>query len=242
MQAAYMADVFFRPVFLQLSATDSPPSSFASRQYSLRGGLLYTSPDSEGVEDRLCVPADRDLRALLMHTAHSADVAGHPGVNRTLDVARLHYFWPGLAKDVTTFVNSCPVCQRVKADTSSPAGLLHPLEPALCRWGSISIDFAVSLPLSMGFRAVLLVVDRFSRRLRLLPVPSMEIDAASTAQLLLQHIVPVHGLPEDIVSDRDPRFTSSVWSALWKSLGVRLRMSTAAHPETDGSSERAFAQ
>ncbi|GAB9477989.1 hypothetical protein Gpo141_00015215, partial [Globisporangium polare] len=46
-------------------------------------------------------------------------------------------------------------------------------------------------------------------------------------------------MPTSIVSDRDPRFTAAFWSRLFELFGTRLLMSTAAHPETDGQTERA---
>ena len=240
MLAAYRADAFFTMVLEVLEADDPPAQSHFVRTFSLRDRLLYyrTAPLDASL-DRLCVPDDRRLKALLMHAVHGADSAAHPGFARTLAVARRHYFWRGMRRDIEAFVASCPVCQRAKPVQGNPTDLLVPLEPSLARWLSISIDFAVELPLSRGYRAVLLVVCRFTRRLRLLPVPDMTIDAPGAARLLLDHIVPVFGLPEDIVSDRDPRFTADLWRVLWRSLGVRLRMSTAAHPQSDGSTERA---
>ena len=48
----------------------------------------------------------------------------------------------------------------------------------------------------------------------------------------------MHGLPEEIVSDRDAKFTSKFWSALMEILGVKRKLSTSFHPETDGQTER----
>jgi hypothetical protein len=47
-----------------------------------------------------------------------------------------------------------------------------------------------------------------------------------------------HGMPEEIVSDRDPRFTAKFWQTFWKSIGTNLAMSSAYHPQTDGQTER----
>src|SRR5204862_6619805 len=57
------------------------------------------------------------------------------------------------------------------------------------------------------------------------------------AELFLREVFRYHGLPSSIVSDRDPRFTAKFWEALQKALGVKLLMSTAEHPQTDGQAE-----
>ncbi|XP_047310117.1 uncharacterized protein LOC124913713 [Impatiens glandulifera] len=58
------------------------------------------------------------------------------------------------------------------------------------------------------------------------------------AELYLQEIVRLHGIPARIVSDRDPRFTSHFWESLHKGLGTKLSFNTTFHPQTDGQSER----
>jgi hypothetical protein len=64
------------------------------------------------------------------------------------------------------------------------------------------------------------------------------VDAAGTARLFIKNIFRLHGLPDDIVSDRGAIFTSSFWNALRKQLKVKLNRSTAFHPESDGQTER----
>ena len=80
-------------------------------------------------------------------------------------------------------------------------------------------------------------VDRFSKMVHFAPV-STHVTAETTAQIFIDLIFRHHGLPESIVSDRDPRFTSAFWATLFQLLGTRLLMSTASHPETDGQTER----
>ncbi|KAG2764986.1 hypothetical protein PC116_g28227 [Phytophthora cactorum] len=65
-------------------------------------------------------------------------------------------------------------------------------------------------------------------------------DGEGTASLFLDlfSVFRQHGLPEAIVSDRDPRFTAKFWKSLFQVLGTRLDMSTADHPQTDGQIER----
>ncbi|KAK9017532.1 hypothetical protein V6N11_080011 [Hibiscus sabdariffa] len=59
-----------------------------------------------------------------------------------------------------------------------------------------------------------------------------------TAELYIREVIRLHGVPTSIVCDRDLKFTSRFWKSLQKSLGIRLNLSTAFHPQTDGQSER----
>ena len=80
-------------------------------------------------------------------------------------------------------------------------------------------------------------VDRFSKKTHLVPVHA-KVTAAETSVYFIDAVFCNHGLPENIVLDRDPRFTSAFWASLFDLLGTKLRMSTAANPETDVLTER----
>ena len=83
---------------------------------------------------------------------------------------------------------------------------------------------------------VLIAVDHLTKMAHFIPT-TMKVTAKEMAELFLQYIFQYHGLPDTIVSDRDPKFTSHFWKNLQKILGIKLLMSTAEHPQTDGQSE-----
>ena len=80
------------------------------------------------------------------------------------------------------------------------------------------------------------VVDRFTKYVHFIPL-AHPYTAAKVAQLFMQHVFKLHGLPSTIVSDRDPVFTSKFWSELMKLQGIGLAMSSSYHPQTDGQTE-----
>jgi len=64
------------------------------------------------------------------------------------------------------------------------------------------------------------------------------MSVARLAEIYVEQIVRLHGIPSSIVSDRDLRFTSKFWESLQAALGIKLRLSYAYHPQTDGQTER----
>uniref|UniRef100_A0AAV1TYY7 Integrase catalytic domain-containing protein n=1 Tax=Peronospora matthiolae TaxID=2874970 RepID=A0AAV1TYY7_9STRA len=206
------------------------------KRYALDGPLLTYTMD---VFDppRVVIPADDDLRARLVHEFHDTPTGGHLGREKTFAAISRVFFWPRMYKYIQKWVRSCEICQRVKPAPSSQAPL-RPLPIATEAWRSVSIDFIFGLPPDEQKRTgVLVFVDRFSKMVHFAPV-SAHVTAETTAQIFIDLIFRHHGLPESIVSDRDPRFTSAFWATLFQLLGTRLLMSTAAHPETDGQTER----
>jgi transposase InsO family protein len=197
-----------------------------------RDGLLWSK--STGV---LWVPDDRTLKTQLMERYH--DAAGHFGQKRTVKKICDLFYWSGMRDDVEDYCRSCEVCAAHKSNNQLPAGLLRPLPIPDEPWQVIGIDFVGPLPVSReGYDYILTVVDKFSKYL-LLAACRTTIDMPQAAKLLLSMLLPQHAMPEAIVSDRDPRFTGSMWAEAMRTLGIRLKTSTAYHPQTDGQTERA---
>ena len=103
-------------------------------------------------------------------------------------------------------------------------------------WQQITTDLVTDLPESDGKTAVAVFVDRLTKMVHFFPC-TKEITAAEYARLFVNQVFRLHGMPEVIISDRDPRFVSKFWEELFSLLGTDLRFSTAFHPETDGQSE-----
>src|SRR5215217_1328932 len=99
------------------------------------------------------------------------------------------------------------------------------------------MDFITQLPRTKaGHDAIVVFVDTFSKMVHFVPTKTTA-SAPDTAKLFFDHIFKLHGLPKSIVSDRDAKFTSRFWQTLFNTLGTKLAMSTAFHPQTDGQTE-----
>jgi hypothetical protein len=174
---------------------------------------------------------------VFLKECHDGPLAGHGGAKRTTTFFKKSYYWPNLKEDAEEYVKICLTCQQNRVLNNKQAGLLRPLPILEGPWESVSMDFMVSLPPSKGFDAIMVVVDRFSKMAHFIPTKD-SATAQEMGRLFFTHVFKHHGLPKDIVSDRDPKFTSKFWRALWKRMGSELKMSTAFRPQTDGQTER----
>ena len=140
--------------------------------------------------------------------------------------------------DIEKYIQACPDCQRDKSWRHRRYELLSPLELPYAPWQSIAMDFITDLPRSNNCTELWVVVDRFSKMAHFIPLEQDKKNAEDLARIFAREVCRLHGLPRDIVSDRDSRFTSHTWKDFLSVTGIRPRMSTAFHPQTDGQTER----
>ncbi len=126
---------------------------------------------------------------------------------------------------------------EVDASDDASAGFLRPLPIPSPPWSHIALDFVTGLPPSAGNTVVLTVVDRFSKAAHFIPLPKLP-SAKETAQLMVDHVFKIHGLPTDVVSDRGPQFTSQFWGEFCRLIGASSSLSSGFHPQTNVQAER----
>src|SRR3984893_11168365 len=193
---------------------------------------------------RLYIPYIDSLKKTLLAEYHDVQCSGgHRGIAATHHKLIQHYYWPHMYEDVVTYVKECHTCQQSKSVNQPPGGLLQPLELPEQPLTDISMDFITHLPKTInGNNGILVIVDRFSKYVRLIPTTSDDesgIPAAErTAELFFRHWCSIYGIPKSIVSDRDPQFTSIFWTYLFQLYTTTLKFSSSYHPETDGQTER----
>ena len=141
--------------------------------------------------------------------------------------------------DVEAYVKACGPCQRNKARHRNAENLMAPLAVPERPFEQIGADFVMFLPVSRnGFDAICVFSCHFSKMVHLVPCHST-ITSKEFADLFRRHIFRLHGLPRNIVSDRGVQFVSGMWQQLARDLGMKLSMSTAHRPQSDGQVERA---
>jgi hypothetical protein len=157
---------------------------------------------------RLCVPDDKALRKAILREAYESTYSIHPGSTKMYLDLKEKYWWVGLKHDVAEYVAVCDTCQRVKAEHQRPAGLLQPMKIPEWKWDEVGMDFIVGLPRTeRGFDSIWVIVDRLTKVAHFLPVKT-KYSSAKLAELYMERIVSLHGVPKKIVSDRGTQFTS----------------------------------
>jgi hypothetical protein len=189
------------------------------------------------LDKRIYVPDHGDLRLRVLRFKHDHPLSGHFGQNRTLDLVRREYTWPGIRTFVRDYVSSCTSCARSKVPRHKPYGLLKQLPIPERPWNSISMDFIEQLPPSAGYTAVLVVVDRLSKQCVFIPTHDT-VTAPELAKLFLLNVFSKHGVPSHITSDRGSEFVSHFFRSLGTALDIRLHFTSGYHPEGDGQTER----
>lgn len=186
---------------------------------------------------RIWLGNNQALQDRVIAAFHSSALGGHSGFLVTFSRLKKLFAWHGMKAAVQAFVASCHTCAQAKPDRARYPGLLSPLPVPTESWQMISMDFIEGLPRSGSANCLLVVVDRFSKFAHFIPL-SHPFNAQQVAQLFLDNVYRLHGLPTHIVSDRDRVFTSTFWRELFRLAQIQLAMSSAYHPQSDGQTER----
>jgi hypothetical protein len=134
---------------------------------------------------------------------------------------------------IRKFVAECEVCQCNKGEIVKSPGTLQPLPIPPVIWKDISMEFIIVLPKSGNKLVIIVVVDCLSKYAHFCTLPH-PFTASTMAQIFMDHVFKLHGMPHSIVSDRDPTFTSNFWQELFKIQGTQFHLSSAYHHQTDG--------
>ena len=228
----YLLQTILPPEKLEISIIDQEKSKTTSERviqanlvnsyYTKLRKIIRTSSSIEGINtrhlldlfidtkdcirqfNRLWVPDN--LQLMVIRDMHNHMASGHPGYQKTISPTAWNYYWLGLKKIVQYYIQNCHSCRRTKALRDWYNGLLKPLPIPSHPCTNVTLDFVTGLSISNGYNAILMVVDCLTKERHYIPCTTDEnvTTTETTAQLLLQNVWKLHGLPLSFTSDRDP--------------------------------------
>ncbi|MBW0565806.1 hypothetical protein O181_105521 [Austropuccinia psidii MF-1] len=182
------------------------------------------------------------LDGILYHRTKNTCVivsAGDLSEDRTLERVQTCSWWPNWKKDVAEYCQTCDRCQKANRATGKKFGMMIQIQKPKYPWEIVHMDWVTELPPGgdRSYNACLVLVDRYRKNPMLLPC-HRDHTPMDTAIMIWNKVISHTGLFQNIISDRDTKFTSALWTNLHNLFGTRLSFSTAYHPQTNGLAER----
>ena len=154
-----------------------------------------------------------------------------------LELIKQNYWWPEIKEDIKKYIQECFKYQQNKVQHQKKAGELYPLEIPQGPQQEISIDIIGLLSKSNRKDAIVVIMDRFTKIIRL-RMTTTNISSEEIMKIYWNEIQKIHGVPRKILSDRGPQFTSRFIEKFTKALEITRQLSTVYHLQTDRQIER----
>ena len=181
--------------------------------------------------DRTFVPAQE--RRQVLHSYHVVALQ-HLGFKKTYDALCQRFYWPGMARDVKSYVKECSTCQKFNTVTRRPMHPVNPIETNAPQ-DILHIDIMGPLPCSAGKKFVLVAVDHHSK---FAWVKAASRVTGSFVRRFVQQLFCRYGSWHAVISDNAKVFTGAALSSLLLDWGVSSRHISPSHPEANGTAER----
>jgi hypothetical protein len=187
---------------------------------------------------RLVVPVDPEIKKTIFDEAHMSKFSIHPGSTKMYQDLKQNCWWSNMKVNIAKYVDECDTCHRMKASHLKSAGVLQPLWIPMWKWDGISMDFIVGLPLTARKKdSIWVIMDKLTKTAHFIAVHTTYL-VQQYAEIYMDQIVRLHGIPKTIIFDRGTQFVAPFWEQLYECLGTKLIRSSSYHPQTDGQTER----
>nr|GEU36341.1 putative reverse transcriptase domain-containing protein [Tanacetum cinerariifolium] len=174
--------------------------------------ICYHPAQIEAMKEENVRAENLGIRDMIMHESHKSKYSIHLGSDKMYQDLKKLYWWPNMKADIATFVSKCLTCAKVKNEQQKPSDLLQQPEILELKWEKITMDFVSGLPKTLsGYDSIWVIVDRLTKSAHFLSTKKTD-SIEKLAQLYLKEIVCRHGVPVSIISDRDIRIDTYLWS------------------------------
>ncbi|MBW0561209.1 hypothetical protein O181_100924 [Austropuccinia psidii MF-1] len=182
---------------------------------------------------------DRNLINTILHECHDSVVSGHLSEDSTLKRVKTCSWWPNWRKEVAEYCQSCDRFQNANRATGKSLGMMIQIQEPTSPWELVHMNWVKALPPGeeRSFNECLVLADRYRKTPMFLPFYKDDT-AMDTAIMIWNRLISHTGLLQNIISDGNPKFTSSLFKNHHHLFGANSPFSTAYHPQTDSLAER----
>ncbi|MBW0515763.1 hypothetical protein O181_055478 [Austropuccinia psidii MF-1] len=182
---------------------------------------------------------DGTLLNTILHVCHDSVASGHLSEDRKLERVKACSWWPNWRKYAAEYCQTCDRCQKANRATGKKFGMMIQIQEPKSPWEIVHMDWETALPPGgdKSYNECLVLVDRYSKAPMFLPFYKDDT-AMDTALMIWNKVISHRGLFQNIMSNRDPKFTSALWKNHHNLCGTKLSFSTAYRPKADGLAER----
>jgi hypothetical protein len=171
---------------------------------------------------RRVVPIDLEIKKIILDEAHMSKFSIHPCSTKMYQDLKQNFWWSNTKVDIAKYVAECDTCHRMKARHLKSAGVLKPLSIPMWKSDDISMEFIVGLPLTARKKdSIWVIVDGLTKTAHF-NVVHTTYSVQQYAELYIDHIVRLHGIPKTIISDKETQFVARFWEQLHECLGTKL--------------------
>ncbi|MBW0494277.1 hypothetical protein O181_033992 [Austropuccinia psidii MF-1] len=194
-------------------------NSYSEGRFHFFDGIIY----HRTIHSCVITLCSRLLVNMILHQFHDSIYSGHLSEDRTLEKAKKCEWWPSWRKETIEYCHTCDRCQKANKSTGKKFALMIHIQEPKSPWEVVHMAWVTELPPSgdKSYNACLVIVDRHSKTAIFLPCHEDNI-AMDAALLLGSIIIPHTGLFKNIISDRDPKFTSALCTNLHRLFGTNL--------------------
>ncbi|MBW0480208.1 hypothetical protein O181_019923 [Austropuccinia psidii MF-1] len=228
-------DKYCKYTYLVNALDEFCKNSYSEGKFHFFDGIIYHRT-KHSCAMILC---SRLLINTILHEFHDSIYSQHLSEDRKLEKVMNCAWWPLWRKETIEYCHTCDRFQKANRSTGKKFGLMIHIQKPKSPWEVVHMDWVPALPPSgdKGYNTCLVIVEIYNKTPIFSPCHKDDI-AMDTALLLWSRVISHTGLFENIISDRDPKFRSALWTNLHKCFGTKLSFSTAYHPQTDGLEER----
>ncbi|MBW0498390.1 hypothetical protein O181_038105 [Austropuccinia psidii MF-1] len=175
------------------------------------------------------------LSNLVLKECHDNTFSGHLSEDRTREKIKNCVWWPMWQKDVSEYCKTCDRCKKANKSTGKRVGNMIKIQEPRRLWEIVHMDWITGLPPGGDriYNTCLVIFGRFSKIPIFLPCHKDDT-AMDTVLLIWNRVISWTDIFTNIISDRDPKFSSALWTNLHQLFGTKLSFSTAYHPQIDG--------